>query len=157
MPRLISTSLHPRAREDIKPCSCCQSSRFKAQLYFCAMPPTVNTSFSSRWRVGARFTTVKVRRNIRSLRDWRSARSSAASLEKVMRSGGRMSGSYPERTAFRCSSTFIFPISESFPLMVLMAFSWSTVWIWRVTVISASSSKISASSLSESSDAKICK
>ena len=123
MPRWISTSFPPRAREETKPCSCCQSSRFNVQLYFCAIPPTVKISFSSRWRVGARFTTVKVKRNIRSLRDWRSARSSAASLENVIRSGGRMSGSYPARTALRCSSTFIFPMSEIFPLMVLIAFS----------------------------------
>ena len=87
------------------------------------MPPTVKISFSSRWRVGAIFTTVKVSRNIRSLRDCRSASSSAASLEKVMRSGGRMSGSYPARTALRCSSTFIFPISDSLPFTVLMAFN----------------------------------
>ena len=123
MPRWISTPLYPRAREETNPCSCCQSSRFRAQLYFCAMPPTVNTSFSSRCRVGARFTTVKVSRNIRSLRDCRSASSSAASLLNVMRSGGRMSGSYPARTAFLCSSTFILPMSESLPLTVLMAFN----------------------------------
>lgn len=36
---------------------------------------------------GGKFTTVNVRRNIRSLRDWRSARSSAASFENVIRSG----------------------------------------------------------------------
>ena len=123
MPRWISMPLYPSTSEDTKPCSCCQSSRFKAQLYFCAMPPTVNTSFSSRCRVGAMFTTVKVSRNIRSLRDWRSASSSAASLEKVMRSGGKISISYPARTAFFCSSAFMRPMSEIFPLIVLIALS----------------------------------
>ena len=81
MPRCISMALSPSTREDVKPCSCCQSSRFKAQLYFWAMPEMVNTSFSSFCRVGAIFTTVNVRRNILSFLDWRSARSAAASLE----------------------------------------------------------------------------
>ena len=98
-----------------------------AQLYFCAMPFTVNTSFSSRWRVGARLMMVKVSRNIRSFRDCKSESRSAASLENVMRSGGRMSGSYPARMAFFCSSTFILSMSLTLPLMVLMALSWSTV------------------------------
>ena len=52
MPPLYLHLVIAEVSEDIKPCSCCQSSRFKAQLYFCAMPETVNTSFSSRWRVG---------------------------------------------------------------------------------------------------------
>ena len=43
-----------------------------------------------------------------------------------------------------------------FPLMVLMALAWSTVWMCRVTVISASTSRRSARSLSESSEAMIC-
>ena len=54
---------------------------------------TVKMSFSSRSRVGAVLTIRNVKRNILSLRLCRSASSSAASLEKVTRSGGRMSGS----------------------------------------------------------------
>ena len=119
------------------------------------MPETVNTSFSSRWRVGARLMTVNVKRNIRSFRDCKSPKSSAASLEKVIRSGGRISMSYPARTAFFCSSTFILSMSEIFPLMVFIAFNWSTVWMCMVTVSSASSSRISRKRRSESSDAKI--
>ena len=37
MPRCISTSFRPSASEDTYACSCCQSSRFRAQLYFWAM------------------------------------------------------------------------------------------------------------------------
>ena len=42
-------------------------------------------------------------------------------------------------------------------MTVLMALVWSTVWTWRVTVISASSSNSSSRSLSDSSEAMICK
>ena len=44
-----------------------------------------------------------------------------------MQEGGKISMSYPARTAFFCSSAFMRPMSEIFPLIVLMALSWSTV------------------------------
>ena len=59
----------------------------------------LNTSFSSRSREEVRLITVNVS-SIRSFRDWRSASRVASSLEKEIRSGGWMSGSYPVHIAF---------------------------------------------------------
>ncbi len=105
--------------------SCCKSSRFKAQLYFCAMPLTVNRSFSSRRRVGAMFTTSKGQQEHSLVPALQIVQEQlfASLLNTSQGRAASMSMSYPARAAFFCSSTFILPMSEIFPLMVLMALS----------------------------------
>ena len=70
---------------------------------------------------------------------------------------GMMSISYPARTAFFCSSIFIFCKSLIFRLILRIAVAWSIDWICRLTVTASSRSRNSASIRSVSSGAKICK
>ena len=70
---------------------------------------------------------------------------------------GMMSISYPARTAFFCSSIFIFCRSLIFRLILRIAVAWSIDWICRLTVTASSRSRNSASIRSVSSGAKICK
>ena len=68
-----------------------------------------------------------------------------------------MSISYPERTAFFCSSIFERSSSVIVCLTVLMASVWSTDWICMVTIWLESISRKSLRSWSERSDAVIAR
>ena len=63
--------------------------------------------------------------------------------------------SYPERTAFFCSSIFILSRSVILRLMVLMASVWSILRICKLTITPVSKSRMSASIRSLSSGARI--
>ena len=68
-----------------------------------------------------------------------------------------MSISYPDRTAFFCSSMVIFCRSDILRLMFRIACAWSIDWICKLTVTASFKSRRSAKSRSVSSGAKICK
>ena len=68
-----------------------------------------------------------------------------------------MSMSYPDRTAFFCSSIFDLSSSVIVCLTVLMASVWSTDWICRVTIWLESISRKSLRSWSERSEAVIAR
>ena len=73
-PRCISISFRPRGRLLINASSCRKSRRVSWQLYFCAMLEAWNTLLSSCCLLSAVFSTRKVTRNIRSLRDCKSCK-----------------------------------------------------------------------------------
>ena len=67
-----------------------------------------------------------------------------------------MSISYPDRTAFFCSSILARSRSVILRLTVLMAFTWSKDCTWRLTIRELSISRKSASIRSFNSGARIC-
>ena len=126
-------------------------------MYFCAIPEVWKITLSSSCLLFAVFRNRTVTRNILSFLDCRSSNRRLASLPYVIRSDGMISMSYPDRTAFFCSSIFIRLISVTLLFTSLIAFIWSMDWTCRLTTRFLSMSRNSASILSVSSGARICR
>ena len=119
------------------------------------MPLACSTVLLSALSESAVFTTMNVSRNILSLRLCNSCKSFCASEPYVAKSEGRISMSYPARTAFFCSCIFVAFSSVSLRFTVFMALSWSSALTCIATTSELSMSRKSASRRSFSSGARM--